>query len=247
MGATNKKLRWWMFAVLSFVIFVLLQVPASWLVAKFYTNNQSLYNVSGNIWQGQADWQQLDLQGTVTWKIRPWELLRLRTAANVEIHSGQTKLDGVMAYGFGKTLYIQNLNGTIAPETLSAFAVGQWPQQTIQLKDIDLKYKKTEGFKAADGQLHWLGGEMRYRFGERQELINIPNLQAKLVAEQQKMIVDIRDNREQKMLNIVLDPSLMMDIQVTQRMLMNAPSYQGQAALDSYVLSTRQPLFQGGF
>jgi general secretion pathway protein N len=246
MSATNKKFRWWIFAILSFVFFVLLQVPASWLVAKFYTSNQNLYNVSGNIWQGQADWQQRDLQGTVAWKIRPWELLRLRTAAHIKIHSGQTQLDGVMAYSLGKTLYIQNLNGTIAPETLAAFAAGQWPQQAIQVKDIDLKYKKTEGFKYADGQLHWLGGEMRYRFGERQELIQIPNLQAKLVNEQQKMIVDVRDNREQKMLNIVLDPNLMMDIQITQRMLMNAPSYQGQAALDSYVLSTRQPLLQGG-
>ena len=247
MGATNKKLRWWMFAILTFVIFVLLQVPATWLIAKFYKSNQSLNNVSGNIWQGQADWQQRGLQGTVAWKVRPWELLLLRAAADIEIHSGQTQLNGVMAYGLGKTLYIRQLSGEIAPDTLARFTSGQWPAQSIQLKDIDLKYKKADGFSATDGQLYWLGGEMRYRFGERQDLINIPNLQAKLSNDQQKLMIDVRDNRENKMLNIVLDPSLMMDIQVTQRMLLNSPSYQGQAALDSYVFSTRQPLLEGGF
>ena len=59
--------------------------------------------------------------------------------------------------------------------------------------------------------------------------------------------VDVRDQRSQKMANLSLDPSLMLDVQLTQRMLLNIPSYEGKAGLDTYVISSRQPLMQGGF
>ena len=62
-----------------------------------------------------------------------------------------------------------------------------------------------------------------------------------------KLLFDIRDQREQKMLNIALDQSLMLDVQLTQRLLMNIASYEGKAGLDTYVISTRQPLLKGGF
>ena len=93
-----------MFAVVAFLIFVLLQIPAAWLIAKFYKNNQVLHNVSGNIWHGQADWQTGKLRGTVLWTTRPLDLLLLRAGANLEIYSGNTKLEGVLAYGFGKKI-----------------------------------------------------------------------------------------------------------------------------------------------
>ena len=97
-----KYIMWWMFAVVAFLIFVLLQIPAAWLIAKFYKNNQVLHNVSGNIWHGQADWQTGKLRGTVLWTTRPLDLLLLRAGANLEIYSANTKLEGVLAYGFGK-------------------------------------------------------------------------------------------------------------------------------------------------
>ena len=48
------------------------------------------------------------------------------------------------------------------------------------------------------------------------------------------------------MANIALDPSMMLDVQLTQRFLLNVPSYDGKAGLDTYVISSRQPLLQGG-
>jgi general secretion pathway protein N len=38
----------------------------------------------------------------------------------------------------------------------------------------------------------------------------------------------------------------MLDVQLTQRLLLNVPSYEGKAGLDTYVISSRQPLLQGG-
>ena len=60
-------------------------------------------------------------------------------------------------------------------------------------------------------------------------------------------MVDLRDQRQQKLMNLTIDPSLMLDVQLTQRFMLNVPSYQGKAGLDSYVVSSRQPLLSGGF
>lgn len=77
--------------------------------------------------------------------------------------------------------------------------------------------------------------------------MNIPSLNAQLKNDTGKLIFDIQDQRSQKMANISLDQTLMLDVQLTQRMLLNVPSYNGKAGLDTYVISSRQPLLQGGF
>ena len=60
--------------------------------SKFYKNNQVLQNVSGNIWQGQADWHKGNLRGSVSWRTRPWDLLLLRVGANVEVIQDENTL-----------------------------------------------------------------------------------------------------------------------------------------------------------
>lgn len=246
MSDKPKQVKWLLFAVIIFFIFVMLQVPAAWLISKFYKNNQSLQNVSGNIWRGQADWNKGQLKGSISWKTRPLDLLLLRAGADVEIHSGNTQLEGIIGYGLGKTIVVKSFNGQIAPETLKAMADWQWSSNAIQLKDISLKYKPQQGFSKTDGQLQWAGGELLYTFAQRQDRMNVPSLVGKLTDDQGKLQIDVRDAREQKMMNLQLDTELMLDVQLTQRLLMNIPSYDGKAGLDTYVISSRQPLLKGG-
>ncbi|WP_173912239.1 type II secretion system protein N [Acinetobacter sp. Marseille-Q1618] len=246
MNKKSKQLTWWMIGIIAFFVFVLLQVPATWLISKFYKNNQSLQNVSGNIWQGQADWHKGNLRGSITWRTRPLDLILLRAGANIEIHSGQTQLKGVAAYGLGKRVTIKNMTGQIAPETLKTIVDWQWPSNAIQLKDVSFKFKKDTGFSDSDGQLQWAGGELIYTYAQRQDRMNMPSLNGQLKDEAGKLIFDIQDQRSQKMVNLTLDPSMMLDVQLTQRFLLNVPSYDGKAGLDTYVISSRQPLLQGG-
>ena len=246
MNKKSKQITWWIVGVVAFLIFVLLHVPATWLISKFYKNNQTLQNVSGNIWQGQADWHKDNLRGSVTWRTRPFDLILLRAGANVEIHSGQTQLAGVVAYGLGQRLTVKNMTGQIAPETLKTIVDWQWPTNAIQLKDVGFKFKKDAGFSESDGQLQWAGGELIYTYAQRQDRMNMPSLNGQLKDESGKLIFDIQDQRSQKMVNITLDPSMMLDVQLTQRFLLNVPSYDGKAGLDTYVISSRQPLLQGG-
>lgn len=242
MNNKTKTFRWLTFAIVTFFIFVVLQVPAAWLIAKFYKNNQVLHNVSGNIWQGSADWKKGNLRGSLNWQLRPLDFLLLRLGAHVDVHSGNTKISGVAAYSLAKTLSLKEMQGQLAPETLKKLADWQWPSNPIQFSDVALKYKKEQGFSLADGVMQWSGGELNYTFAQRQERMNVPVLAAKLSADAGQLIIDVRDNREQKMINIKLDPILMLDVQLTQRLLLNVPSYEGNAGLDTYVISTRQPL-----
>lgn len=247
MKKKSKYLTWWLLAVFAFLIFVLLQIPATWLISKFYKDNQVLQNVSGNIWQGQADWRKGELKGSVAWKTRPLDLILLRLGANLEIQSGTTQIKSVVAYGLSKKLMLRQLSGKIAPETLKTLVNWQWPANLIQLNDVQLNYQKDTGFSQAEGGLQWGGGELVYVFSDRQERMNIPSLKAALSDDAGKLQFDIQDQRSQKMANLVLDPSMMLDVQLTQRMLLNVPSYEGKAGLDTYVITTRQPLIQGGF
>ncbi|HAV4986407.1 type II secretion system protein N [Acinetobacter baumannii] len=246
MKKKSKQWKWWFFALIAFLIFIILQIPATWLISKFSKNNQTVHNVSGNIWQGQADWHRGALRGTIHWKTRPLDLLLLRFAADVDIHSGNTQLTGIMAYGFGKKVIVRDMNGQIAPETLKQIVNWQWPVNSIQLKDIQFNYKKEQGFAAVDGQLYWGGGALIYNIGDRQDRMNMPSLSGQLTDQNGQLQVDIHDQRNQKMANLLLDANMMLDVQLTQRLLLNVPSYDGKAGLDTFVISSRQPLLQGG-
>lgn len=246
MKKKSKQWKWWFFALIAFLIFIILQIPATWLISKFSKNNQTVHNVSGNIWQGQADWHRGVLRGTIHWKTRPLDLLLLRFAADVDIHSGNTQLTGIMAYGFGKKVIVRNITGQVAPETLKQIVNWQWPVNSIQLKDIQFNYKKEQGFAAVDGQLHWGGGALVYTIGDRQDRMNMPSLSGQLTDHNGQLQIDIRDQRNQKMANLLLDANMMLDVQLTQRLLLNVPSYDGKAGLDTFVISSRQPLLQGG-
>lgn len=241
-----KSLTWWIFASSVFLIFVVLQIPAAWLISKFYKNNQVLQNVSGNIWQGQADWHKGNLKGSLSWKTRPLDLFLLRLGAEIEVHSGNTQLDGVVGYGFGKKIIIRNLNGQVAPETLKSVVDWQWPTNAIQLRDIHFNFKKEQGFAQAEGTLQWAGGNLVYSYAQRQERMTMPSLQGKLSDENSQLIFEMGDLRGQKLIALALDKDLMLNVQLTQRLLLNIPSYQGKAGLDTYVISSRQPLLKGG-
>lgn len=243
---TNKRIiRFWLIiTVVLLALFIALQVPASWLLRKFAPNMRQFHNVSGNIWQGQADWSYQQLNGTVQWTTRPWEVLRLRMASHLVIRSGQTQLEGVVSYGIGKKIYLQHINGKISPETLMTLVHWQWPANSIQINDLTMQYQRGTGFQDAQGDLSWAGGSLSYPMQQRWERIEIPPITGQVAAEQQKLKLAVKDSQKQRMMDFAVGSDGMLDVQVTQRFLLNAPSYQGKAGLDSTVLTTRQPLNQ---
>ena len=241
--ATKRNIKIWLTLFVGFVaLFILLQLPASWLLNKFAPNLRTLTNVTGNIWQGQADWQMAEVKGTLNWSTRPWELIRLRMSSNISIHSGQTELTGIVGYSVFKKVYFQNVNGKISSDTLGQFVAWQWPSSTIQIKDTKFNFKKGEGFSDGEGQWAWSGGALNYPMAQRMERIDVPPLVANIETDQSKLKLLVRNSQQQKMADLVIGEDGMLDVQVTQRFLLHSPSYKGQAGLDTAVISTRQPL-----
>ncbi len=84
----------------------------------------------------------------------------------------------------------------------------------IQLKDVQFKYKPQQGFSQSSGELQWAGGRFGFTFAQRQESMNVPAMLAQLKDDNGKLLIDVRDQREQKMMNLQLEPDLMLDVQL---------------------------------
>lgn len=249
--------RWWLVGVVIFALFALLQMPAAWLVEKYAPSSQYVQQVSGNLWQGSAVWQlpqtHTPLTGTVDWSWQPWQLLLGRVAADIDMISGQTRLDGQIKIG-RDSWQVADMSGKIAPETLSAIVDWQLPRTPIAVNNVSLQHQsggegRAAGFKQADGQLTWVGGEVGYPSGGKVFYITMPAMRAELSATQKNdnnlLHVNLVNNQDKRLGDLYLDGDNMVDVSLTQRLLENMPEYKGQAPQDTPVVSVRQPLLAG--
>ncbi len=257
---------WWLLAVVILVLCVLVQLPMFWMVQKFAPNTPYLQWISGSLWQGSATWQmpitpttnpqqnpqqnpqpnskQATLNGTLAWQWQPLKLFLGKVSADVVITSGKSKLKGEMSTGLtGKSFKVQGLSGRIAPETLSSLLVGwQLPDAPIQVNKLSGSFAKETGFQDVEGQLTWVGGQLGYPNAGSILSINMPTMKANLANNKDALNIHLRDENDKKLGDLQVSPAGMLDVNLTQRLLENVPSYRGSAPKDSLVFSIRQPL-----
>ncbi|TXD98666.1 type II secretion system protein N [Psychrobacter frigidicola] len=260
-SSSNNRPRklWWLVGLVLFALSALLQMPAAWVLEKFAPNSPYVQHVSGNLWQGSAIWQlplsATPLTGVATWSWQPWQLLLGKIGANVEVSSGQTRLDGQVKWGRG-SWQINEMSGKIAPETLTSVVDWQLPNTPIQVNAVSLQRRTgsgsgsvAKGFSQADGQLTWVGGEVGYPSGGKTFYLTMPPLRAQLSVEQKNnknlLHVNLLNNQDKRLGDLYLDGDNMLDVSLTQRLLETMPEYKGQAPQDTPVVSVRQPLLSG--
>lgn len=259
LASSHKHPRklWWLVGLVIFALFALLQMPAAWLVEKYAPDSPYVQQVSGNLWQGSAVWQLPDMQapvtGTVDWSWQPWYLALGKVAAEVDVTSGQTRLDGQVKVGRRDWQWV-DMSGKIAPETLVAIIDWQLPNTAINVNGVSLQRQNARedsaaGFKQADGQLTWAGGEVGYPSGDKTFYITMPAMHADLSVTQKNdndlLHISLLNNQDKRLGDLYLDGDNMLDVSLTQRLLENMPEYQGQAPQDTAVVSVRQPLLAG--
>ncbi len=242
---------WGLFALIILMVCLLGQLPISWITQRVIPNNPYIQWVSGNIWHGSATWQlpateqSKMLNGSATWQWKPLKLFTGKFSADVEISIDKTKLNGEMNFGL-QSMQLQKLSGRIHQETLASMVDWQLPDAPIQVNNVGIKVDKTTGFDEATGQLTWVGGQLGYPYNQVVQQINLPALKIELSTEKKaenKVLHAHIVNQEDKTLgDLYLDKEGMLDISLTQRLLENAPSYQGSAPQDSPVVSVRQPI-----
>ncbi|WP_367109788.1 type II secretion system protein N [uncultured Psychrobacter sp.] len=249
---------WWLVGLFLFALFALLQMPAAWVLEKYAPNSPYVQHVSGNVWQGSAIWQlpvsSTPLTGSVDWTWQPWHLFLGKLGADVDIVSGQTRLEGQVKIG-RQAWQIDDMSGKVAPGTLSTIVDWQLPNTPIQVNAVSLQRKSgsdstNSGFTQADGQLTWVGGEVGYPSAGKVFYINMPAMRAELQSEQKNnnhlLHVNLLDNQDKRLGDLYLDNDNMLDVSLTQRLLENMPEYEGQAPQDTPVVSVRQPLLPEG-
>ena len=243
------------------MLFVVLQMPAAWVVKRYAPNSTYIQHVSGNLWQGAMIWQLpltgRPLTGAATWSWQPWQLLLGKIGANVDVSAGQTQLDGEVKVG-RSSWQINDMSGKIAPETLASVVDWQLPNTPIQVNALSLQRlsssgegsaKKAGGFSQADGQVTWMGGEMGYPSAGKIFYLSLPPLRAQFSTEQKNgknlLHINLLNNQDKRLGDLYLDDDNMLDVNLTQRLLETMPEYKGQAPQDTSVVSVRQPLLSG--
>lgn len=258
-ASSHKRPRklWWLVGVIIFALFALLQMPAAWIIEKYAPQSPYIQQVSGNIWQGSLIWQlpqtSTALSGAASWSWQPWQLFLGKLAADVDISTGQSRLNGQLAMR-PSGWQVDDMSGKIAAETLASLVNWQLPNTPIQLNSVSLQRKaatgdKPAGFSQADGQLTWVGGEVGYPNAGKVLYITMPSMRAQLSSEQknnkQLLHVNLLNNQDKRLGDLYLDGDNMLDVSLTQRLLENMAEYKGQAPQDTPVISVRQPLLNG--
>jgi general secretion pathway protein N len=258
-ASSHKRPRklWWLVGLVVFALFAVLQMPAAWIVEKYAPESPYVQHVSGNLWQGSAIWQMpvaaSSLTGTADWSWQPWQLFLGKLSADIEVTTGQTRLDGQVKIG-RSAWQVDDMSGKIAAETLVSVVDWQLPNTPIQLNNVSIQRQsaagdKSAGFHKADGQLTWVGGEVGYPNAGKILYITMPPMRAQLSSEQKNdnhlLHVNLLNNQDKRLGDLYLDGDNMLDVSLTQRLLENMPEYQGQAPQDTPVISVRQPLLTG--
>lgn len=253
--ATLKPTKlWWLIGLVLFGLCLVVQLPARWLVDKFAPNNPFIQQVSGNIWQGQVNWQIMPrpnnpLAGSLNWQWQPWHLFTGKLGMKVELTTGQSKLNGQIK--LNKTAWqINDFSGKITPDTLNQLVNWRFPDTPITVKNLTI-HKDNTVFNKVSGNLSWAGGDLGYTMGGKSYPIHLPTMVGTLdnkktgsaeANNSSRLHLALTTPQGQRLGDFYLDNDKMLDVEITQRLLKNMPSYKGSGADDSVVLSMRQPL-----
>lgn len=243
---------WWLFGVILLLIFMFVQLPVAWLVKRFAPQQNYLETVSGSLWKGQAQWQlpanmsksATPVSGGVSWQWRPWEVLWLQGGADIHLTTGSSELTGRLGIT-GSTWQVQQLTGKLTADTLKQTLPLTWPNTDIKVQGVSLKgtHKgEKKDWKQAEGLLTWAGGEVGYMNMGKVQSANLPAMKAALSLEEKKLHISLTNSKDERMGDIYLDADSMVDVQLTQRLLLTVKGYKGNAAPDTAVVSVRQPL-----
>lgn len=244
---------WWLLGITLLLLFIAVQIPASWLLAKLAPQQNVLRYVTGNLWHGQGQLQiQRALQPVsigVEWRLKPFRLLLLEGAWQVELTHGRSELNGILGLR-RQTWRVGDLSGQIEAQTLSDLLAWRWPSVPLQVYDVNLGHEKRD-FTAAAGQLKWAGGILGYPFQGKQEQLNLPPLNGRLALDSPKtnsaaagtsrVHLALTNQAGERMGDFYWGADQFVEAQLTQRFLTHLQGYQGQAGLDTAVISTRLP------
>ncbi|MDO5651547.1 MAG: hypothetical protein Q4G13_05360 [Moraxella sp.] len=235
MAIWQTRLLMAMMALVLFVVFCVVQIPAAWLVAK-YAPNAPFMQVSGNVWAGQGIWRfghDKPLTGELEWQLSLLGAVQ-GVPFDVQLGQGDSRLTGQA--GVSKTGFaIKALNGRITPSTMQAFG-DVYSEMPIVVKN---SYIAKDGDKlSADLQATIGAGRLFYVYQGQAGETMLPMMTAS--------VKNDGDSGDGVLLSVVGDTGefvqgglsvTQVQIGLTQRFMQNFSAYTGQADADTVVIN----------
>ena len=184
-----KKLLFGALLLLLIVAIGIWQAPAR-LAATALANNPNvplrLLGARGTLWNGSAEVLVNKIPvGTLSWQLRPTELLRLQAAADWQLSSADYSLSGSAAAESDR-YHLRDVTGRFGnrflTEQLARYDIAPGGDLTItnlQITDVTLNAEQTwPATITASGQAEWSGGAVYYRLAGQDFNLELPPLQA---------------------------------------------------------------------
>lgn len=242
---TDKEARaynWVLLATFVLLLSLVIQTPAR-VVANFLpqTVRAQFSEWGGSMWSGQVSGNVKGVPVQVRWQLQPSALLLLKAAANVELLTADSRMQGQVRLGMG-SWQIQGLKGEIAASELQYFLSGwQLPNQPITLNNIALKHQ-SGGWQDIKGDMSWQGGALDYVLNGQRQHVNLPPVALTLSGQQNSLVLGLQEQVSNASLATFTVTGQQLESRLTQRLLSYSPNYHGVAEPDAVVVTASQPL-----
>lgn len=161
MITTRSKVYWLLLAVALFLVFVIVQIPASWGGYLMTRNGAlALSGVSGSVWHGRASMASVNIDGRdyllgeLHWDLQPLSLLTLNPCAEVKTDHERQQVTGTACSSLANTLTLRNTDISVP----ASLVQGLPEHYTItgQLSaHIDQLELKRQSLQRLQGKISW--------------------------------------------------------------------------------------------
>lgn len=156
-----SKLRWILCALGLWIVFVIVQTPASW-AAYFMTKSGdlALTGVSGSFWQGSASIASIKVQGknyslgSLRWHLQPLSLIALSPCAEIITDFERQQVTGTLCSSFSGAIKLSDATINIPASILQDFAPETKLDGQVSAHINTLAFKENR-FQALSGNVSW--------------------------------------------------------------------------------------------
>lgn len=209
--------------VLAYLVFLMALMPASFPVQYLKSDlpgNIRLSNPQGSVWHGAitATYQGEHFQ--FSWELNPSSLLLIQLSATFELQSEHLSLAGTLA-GSPYGISVSGVSGYVGETYLVKLGqdFGASIENSLRIVDVGLAFDG-DFFDDVSGAFRWEGGEVRYKAGRKDKLVQVPALKAELGLDGEQLLLTVLTQESDAVLaTLNLSPKGTASVAVRRRML----------------------------
>ncbi len=251
MVAKAKKSRKLLYvSVLAYFIFMLVMFPLNIAYKIIQPKNLPIQvvAVSGTLWDGEVVFKHaISGQGQFQWQLSPLAMLWGQANSLFVLKSTQFEGKGELSVGLNGDIALNHVSAYVNADVINRPLKGQRVtiKGDVELMDTSIVFnwydKKTS---AANGQLIWQGGDVKYPKGRKSKNAKLPMLVAKLSATKGELLVQVNTAEGEGVAKANLKTDGWASVAIQKRMidLLGEP-WSKKAKADSTVFELSEKVF----